>query len=104
MIEARHLLSFVTNSDGSMVSIHADLAGIDLLIHELNVLRDDLLTNDCPHTHLFSSPPNAPQLTKTQLENQDMEVTCVDHVKIYGWNAEWAARHGLSPRTKPDGG
>jgi len=81
MASIDHLLSFVTNQDGTMVTIHADLPGIELLIRELESLRDAIAENDSPHTHL--------------LDNQPAEVHNVCHVKIYGWNFEWAIRHGL---------
>ena len=99
-----HLLSVVTNSDGRMVSIHADLAGVELLLEELTHLRDQLLKDDCPHTHLFSFIPGDSQLTTTKLSDQEMEVTTVDHVQIYGWNAEWAIQHGLLPESRPNDG
>ncbi|WP_428307327.1 hypothetical protein [Lacipirellula sp.] len=49
-----HLLSFVTSEDGGYLAIHADLAGVTMLIDELESLREQLVLNDCPHTHLFS--------------------------------------------------
>lgn len=90
-----HLLSFVTDHTGAYLAVHADLAGITLLIDELERLRVQLLDNECPHTHLFLNPPPHGELTGTKLPAQDEEVHTVYHVKIYGWNEEWACRHGL---------
>ena len=95
MASVDHLLSFVTNQDGTMVTIHADLPGIELLIRELESLRDAIAENDCPHTHLFSAEAAGRELSNTKLDNQPAEVHNVCHVKIYGWNCEWAIRHGL---------
>jgi hypothetical protein len=93
-----HLLSFVTDTDGNYLSIHADLAGITMLIDELETLREQLEKNDCPHTHLLSYGANS-ELSSTKLLDQQYENTIVDHVKIYGWNEEWAVKHGLmSPK------
>ena len=79
---ANHLLSFVTDETGSMVSVHADLAGVELLLSELNVLRDQLLKNDCPHIHLFSPTAGRNELTESKLKDQPYEVHEVSHVKI----------------------
>lgn len=96
MNPAEHLLSFVTNDGGTMVTIHADLVGVTYLIRELEGIRDKLKANDCPHTHLLSNAAAGGALSTTKLADQSNESTIVHHVKIYGWNAEWAARHGLA--------
>ena len=95
-----HLLSFVTSEDGTMVSVHLDLEGVKLLLKKLTGIREKLEENDCPHTHLFGYNP-WDELTQTMLQNQPSENTTVGHVKIYGWNEEWAVRHGLKPSTDP---
>jgi hypothetical protein len=50
---ADYLLSFVTGEKGDYLSVHVDLAGVDLLIQELEGIREQLRKDDCPHTHLF---------------------------------------------------
>lgn len=102
MTSVQHLLSFVTNQDGSMVTIHADLAGIEILIRELEALRDAIAGDDCPHTHLFSAEAAGKELSTSKLDNQPAEVNNACHVKIYGWNSEWAVRHGLRPSGTDD--
>lgn len=96
-----HLLSFVTDSVGDYVAIHADLAGITKLIDELEGLREQLVKNDCPHTHLFSPLCAGYELTESKLADQKLEVNVVCHVKIYGWNEEWKRRHNLVPPDSP---
>ena len=90
-----HLLSFVTDASGTCLAVHADLAGITMLIDELEILREQLELNDCPHAHLFSFVGDRSELTTTKLADQEGEVNIVKDVKIYGWNEEWARRHGL---------
>ena len=90
-----HLLSLVTSTSGGYLAVHADLAGITMLIDELETLREQLEKNECPHTHLCSSEAGGDELTVTKLANQGDENVLVCHLKIYGWNEEWAVRHGL---------
>jgi hypothetical protein len=92
---AKRLLSFVTDATGKVVSVHADIHGVEFLIDELENLRSQLLVNDCPHTHLFSPECGGDELTMTKLNDQPAETNVVCHVKIYGWNEEWSRRHGL---------
>lgn len=54
-----HLLSFV--AWGQCVAIHADLAGLTMLIDQLEGLREQLKENDCPH----SAGPNDAGPTKS---------------------------------------
>jgi len=89
------LLSFVTDASGTSLAVHADLAGITMLIDELEILREQLELNDCPHAHLLSFVGDRSELTTTKLADQEGEVKIVQDVKIYGWNEEWARRHGL---------
>jgi len=79
-----------------MITIHADLPGVEFLIRKLESLRDALADQECPHTHLFSEGVAGEELSTSKLDNQPAEVNHVCHVKIYGWNSEWAVRHGLS--------
>jgi hypothetical protein len=90
-----HLLSFVTNKDGGYLAVHADLGGVTMLIDELELLREQIVLNDCPHTHLFSHDAAGKELTTTKLADQEHENYTVHEVKTYGWNEEWAQRHGL---------
>jgi hypothetical protein len=82
------LLSFVTNSSGDYLTVHADLAGITMLIDELEILREQLERNGCPHTHLVSPLAGGDQLTSTKIADQEVENVVVCHVKIYGWSEE----------------
>lgn len=89
------LISFVTDDDGSQLSLHLDLKGCNELIGELEKLKKSLEENDCPHIHLFTEEWGAGELTPTKIASQESEVTQVHHVKIYGWNNEWKVKHGL---------
>ena len=95
----QHLLSFVTDTTGQYLAIHTDLRGVNVLIDELQKLKEQLELNDCPHTHLFAaSDSSARGLTSTKLADEEHEVNVVHHVKIYGWNEEWAWKHNLKTR------
>ncbi len=96
-----HLLSVVTDKSGQYVAVHVDLAGITMLIDELEMLREQLEQNDCPHTHLFCWGGQS-ELSMTKLADQKCEINIVQHVKIYGWNEEWAVRHALKPGPDQD--
>ena len=95
MSKSNHLLSFVSNGQGNMITIHADLAGVELLIAELVGLRDLLKIGECPHTHLHSMEEAGGHLSVAKLQDQPEEVNHVHHVKMYGWNEQWKSRHGL---------
>ena len=88
------LLSFVTSRSGDYLAIHLDLLGVDKLIDELQLIKNQLEMDDCPHSHLFAwDSENG--LTQSKIETQSNENNIVQHVKIYGWNEEWAKKHGL---------
>ena len=67
-----------------------------MFIDELEGLREQLEENDCPHTHLFALPTVNSELTETKLDSE-ARMNGVLEVKIYGWNEEWAVKHGLKP-------
>lgn len=89
-----HLLSIVSDNEGQ-VFVHADLEGIRLLIKELKHIEQGLEENECPHTHLHSESWAGWGLTESKLENQEDEKEQIHHLKIYGWNQEWKAKHNL---------
>jgi hypothetical protein len=91
----KHLLAFVADKDGNQVFLHADLAGVEYLIKELEYLRKELKNNDCPHTHLFSEDWGSGELSTSTMLNKDAEGLAVHHLKMYGWNNEWVKKHGF---------
>ena len=95
---ADHLLSVVTNQDGTMISVHADLRGLDFLIHSLSLLRQLAAEGRCEDLHLFSDSALGGELSTTKLVTE-AETTIVEHVKVYAWTDEWAIQHKLLPTT-----
>ena len=87
-----HLLAFV--SDGTQLFLHLDLAGIDVLLEQLNEIRSELQKDDCPHTHLFSGDYDGLSVS-TMIDGSGKVGTSIHHLKIYGWNEEWAREHGF---------
>jgi hypothetical protein len=86
------MLSFAFDGEGK-VSIHADTAGLDLLIASLSKVRAGVIKGECEHDHLFTEAWGGTELSQKALE-KDGEVA--HHVKIYGWTDEWAKKHGLA--------
>ncbi len=93
-----HLLSFVTNCEGNMVSIHMNLDGLTYLIEKLEGLKTLVEDGHCEDAHLFSSDSIGNELSSTKLETVPAEHNVVQHVKLYGWTDEWACAHGLIPK------
>ena len=81
--------------------MHADVAGLDLLIHSLMKLREFAAEGECEHTHFFADPDLGGELTTSKLQNQSQESTNVMHLKMYGWTDEWAKRHRLLADESP---
>ena len=93
---ADHLLSVVANQDGTMISVHADLRGLDFLINSLSLLRRLVAEGRCEDLHLFSDSALGGELSRTKLV-AEVETTIVEHLKVYGWTEEWATNHKLLP-------
>lgn len=87
-----HVLAFAADGHDQL-AIHADQKGLTLLIHHLARIRAQVAAGECEHAHLMSDAWGGHGLTVQVLE-QDGSVT--HHVKIHGWTAEWAERHGLT--------
>ena len=90
------MLSVVSEKDGDTVYIHADLEGIQKLESCIANLKRELENNECPHDHLMSKSWGSDELTETMLDSERSDgCVQVHHVKLYGWNQEWALKHGL---------
>lgn len=90
------MLSVVTEPDGDVVYIHADIAGVTQLENIVVSLKQKIESGECPHDHLHSTSWAGSELTETMLA-QERSAGCkqVHHVKVYGWTDEWASKHGL---------
>jgi hypothetical protein len=93
-----HVLCFVVGPDGELF-IHADAKGMDILENSIKTMQTQLTNNDCPHDHLFSTSWGGGDLT----EKQGIQTgTLIQHVKIFGWNEEWAQKHGFKNQGPPN--
>ncbi len=82
------LTFFTTGQD--MVSIHADVRGLDVLIDSLRQIKAKVESDVCEHEHLRSASWGGRELTETKgCETGEL----VHHVKIYGWTPEWIMKH-----------
>ena len=92
-----HLLSFVANSEGTMVSIHMNLDGLSFLLDRLSRLKVLVENGHCEDTHWFTADSIGNELSSTKLAGVPEEDHIVHHVKLYCWTKEWAEAHGLFP-------
>jgi hypothetical protein len=91
----KRLLAFVSDKDDGQVAIHVDLEGVNILIDSLERIRRNLLKDDCPHDHLMTADWGGWELSKATMIDAKKVGTPVHHVKIYGWNDEWADKNGF---------
>jgi hypothetical protein len=89
------LLSIVSNETGSMVSIHANMQGLDLLLDLLLRMKQNVAMGRCEHDHLFAAEELGAELTLSHTASHPDEKTNAKHLKIYGWTDEWARKNGL---------
>jgi hypothetical protein len=87
-----HLLCFVADDEGQLF-IHADAAGLDLLIGSLTHIRKRIDEEKCDHDHLMTESWGGQGLTEAPACGKDGRI--LHHVKIYGWTEEWARKHDL---------
>lgn len=90
-----HLLSFAVNEECTMISLHADIGRLNLMIDSLVRLRDLVAAGKCEDLHFFADEALGGELTSTMLTDSASEARVAQHVKVYGWTEEWAKRHGL---------
>lgn len=95
MDTVKHLLSFVSNQTGDMVSVHMDRDGISLLIDRLTRLRELIDQGECEDCHLRTAECAGIELSSTKLAGNQEETTVVQHVKLYAWTNDWAKEHCL---------
>lgn len=95
MENVKHLLSFVTNDDADMLTVHLDSAGIDFLMERLSILKELLHQGQCEDCHLFTPESIGNELTGTKIPGQANEAVVVQHVKLCAWTQEWAQKHQL---------
>lgn len=92
------MLSVVTEQDGDVVYVHADLEGLETLERSISALRRRVAQGECEHDHFFTETWGGSELTETMLP-QERTDGCkqVHHLKLYGWSDEWSKKHGLQP-------
>ena len=88
-----HLLSVATDATAEQIFIHADAAGLDLLIHSLTRLRTKLAEGTSDHDHFMSEAWSGHELTTPLLAAGER---AVQHIKL------WLGRPRRSPSTTPD--
>jgi hypothetical protein len=76
---SKHLLTFEVDRLGERIEIHADSAGLEFLIRELQRLRE-VSTQD--HTHLMTDDWGGSGLSG---ERQNATSELLKHVKIFKW-------------------
>ena len=95
------MLSIVSESNGDVVHIHGDLAGLEALEQALRRVREQVAAGVCEDNHLFSNSWGGKDLTETMLESErETGARQVQHLKLFGWTDEWSVKHGLSPNAR----
>ena len=90
MTEKPELLSLVTEPDGDVIYVHADLSGLRKLRSTIESMICKLESGSCDHDHLRTEHWAGDELTSTMLESEKNQgCTQVHHVKLYAWNDEW---------------
>ena len=92
MKNQEHLLCIVTDDDGQLF-IHADAAGLDLLIKSLSNIRKRIDDNECEHDHLMTESWGGYGLTEAPACEKEGRI--IHHIKIYSWTEEWVQKHRL---------
>lgn len=95
MQPVKHLLSFVSNLEANMLSVHMDRDGITFLIERLTLLRDLIDRGECEDCHLFTADSIGSDLSSTKLAGKAEEAVIVQQVNLHAWTQEWAIRHRL---------
>jgi predicted transcriptional regulator len=92
MNRENHILTLVAD-DSSQLHLHADAAGLDLLIRNLERLRSKIAQGECDHDHMMTESWGDGALTESMGCEEEGQV--INHLKIYGWTDEWAKNHGF---------
>jgi hypothetical protein len=87
-----HILSVSASLSGDTVFIHADKAGLNLLIEKLIKLKTHMENNESDHIHFMTPAWAGNELTERKLSSDEKQV---HHVKLYGWTDEQVAEHHL---------
>lgn len=94
MTDQKRLLAFVASEDSDEIFLHVDKAGVDILIQSLERIRKHLEKNEVEHDHLFSNEWGSWELSVSDMMDNEKGKP-IHHVKIFGWNDEWADKHGF---------
>src|SRR5687768_15012884 len=89
----KRLLALVYEEN--QVFMHVDSEGLELLLRELEHIKKKLSEDECPHTHLFTSEWGGGELSAAQMMDEKDKGEPIHHLKIFGWNEEWAEKHGF---------
>lgn len=79
--------------DDETVNVHANKAGIDILIDYLESLKKKIEKNECEHYHLSSESWGGHDLTELQGTEKGQTI---NQVTFYGWTEEFAKKEGFT--------
>jgi hypothetical protein len=94
MEEHQHILSLITDNENQLF-LHADAAGLDLLIQQLQHLRNSIERGESDHDHMMTASWGSWELTESM--GCEKEGQIIHHLKMYGWTDKWAKEHGFVP-------
>lgn len=92
MNPVEHVLTLVVK-DNNELFLHADGAGLDVLIKSLQDLRRSIDEGKCDHDHMLTESWGEGSLTESM--GCEAEGHVIHHLKVFGWTDEWAEKHGF---------
>ena len=94
MSDEKRSLAFVVSEESDQIFLHVDKEGVEILMRSLERIKKHLEKDELEHEHLFSEEWGGWELSISD-EVDKGKGKPIHHVKIYGWNDEWADKNGF---------
>lgn len=78
-----HTLAFQISGDRDELEVHMDAEGLDVLIANLQQIRNGMAREGQQHVHMFVEDWGGDELSSESVSSDDMKI--VKKVTLYGW-------------------